>query len=102
MAKVRTVEEIMGFVKELSPLKLYEFKGEFEEYVLEVGNLFHGSTKESVVKESVAQKAVKVVESAKTTQVESEPIAEKANKKNGYKKSKICLPDQNGKNILKE
>lgn len=92
MAKVRTVEEIMGFVKELSPLKLYEFKGEFEEYVLEVGNLFHGSTKESVVKESVAQKAVKVatkeVESAKTTQVESEPIAEKANKKNGYKKSK--------------
>lgn len=84
MAKVRTVEEIMGFVKELSPLKLYELKGEFEEYVLEVGNLFHGSTKESVVKESVTQEAVKVI----TKEVESEPIAEKANKKNGYKKSK--------------
>ena len=79
MAKVRTVEEIMGFVKELSPLKLYELKGEFEEYVLEVGNLFHGSTKESVT-----QEAVKVI----TKEVESEPIAEKANKKNGYKKSK--------------
>ena len=28
MAKVKTVEEIMGFVKELTTLKLHEFKCE--------------------------------------------------------------------------
>lgn len=80
MAKVKTVEEIMGFIKELSPIKLYELKGEFEEYVLEVGNLFHNSTKEPIT-----QEVAKIV----TKEVESESIVEeKTNKKNGYKKSK--------------
>ena len=80
MAKVKTVEEIMGFIKELSPIKLYELKGEFEEYVLEVGNLFHNSTKETTT-----QEVTKIV----TKEVESESIVEeKTNKKNGHKKSK--------------
>lgn len=79
MAKVKTVEEIMGFVKELTPLKLHEFKCEFDRYISEIRVLFSDSeaqaTKIAITKETEAEKIVtKENEPVKTIQAKSEVI----------------------------
>lgn len=91
MAKVKTVEEIMGFVKELTPLKLHEFKCEFDRYISEIRVLFSDSeaqaTKIAIAKGTEAEKTVtKENEPVKTIQAKSEVIKKEETSGKKYKK----------------